>query len=738
VTCFPRIALCSAVLLIFGTSVSAGERPKDWYRTQVPEITADRWTKAVPPLPKPGTVTKADYMRVIKEIHTRWWPTAKKVLEGEGTSYLPTFIRREAFFYRVDKDPKQLDLAMQFIRADYRYRTSGPGAEKPTNFVILGKATETVHWLMPGLSAEQKAFCKQWFLLLDKKYKALEYGPMNRSAGRALGLAALNHWWPDAPRHVERKRYSGTVWNDWWAERDTDENAEDYNGLFLYYVFLWKEVTGEEAAFYADPGVKAICERYLAKASTLGVLPSYGDGCGWGEDAGRWIELMERWGAAYKDGRYRWVAHRIFEYVTRHWKEMWQWGNINVNTADALMSAYLNADWSLTPVKPTLPSMVTHRKALRWMTRQQRIKTHYHSRLTGETIPNKLILRTGWDIGDTYALVELCPPMGHGHLDAGSINAFVSRGSILLSDTPYLVKDHGYHNAFVVKYHKPRKAGWGQIRNAHFAMKTTVKDFHAAGTAAAARIRIENYMGERLTHTRRYFLLGDAGLWVHDSAVGKRRAFLGSFGPAFQTTHVYGKRGENWVNMCQVTVPVAYIWDPKFMMQWNNRPRDLLVYFVPADGAAIRQDNVQVDNSFVSLPNKTFWNNFTTRVWYARQGQIAVNEPTQFSTVLLPHDPTDDATPLAEGINSLVQVEGAAAVRVPAGAGVSLIAGFNDTGKPLTAGPVETDAKWFLVRMKGDTPSGHWVVDAKTLKVDGKDVHTSAEPKTVDTLGAAK
>ena len=41
---------------------------------------------------------------------------------------------------------------------------------------------------------------------------------------------------------------------------------------------------------------------------------------------GRWIAALEGWATAYKDGRFKWIAHRWFEYVTRdHQSEAQQW-----------------------------------------------------------------------------------------------------------------------------------------------------------------------------------------------------------------------------------------------------------------------------------------------------------------------------------------------------------------------------------------------------------------------------
>jgi len=45
-----------------------------------------------------------------------------------------------------------------------------------------------------------------------------------------------------------------------------------------------------------------------------------------------------------KDGRYKWTAHRFFEFFRRHENDFWQWGSPMGWIADGLMDAYRPAD----------------------------------------------------------------------------------------------------------------------------------------------------------------------------------------------------------------------------------------------------------------------------------------------------------------------------------------------------------------------------------------------------------
>ena len=53
--------------------------------------------------------------------------------------------------------------------------------------------------------------------------------------------------------------------------------------------------------------------------------------------------------------------------------------------------------------------------------------------LEDKPIPNKIIFRTGWQPRDTFAMIDLCLPVGHGHRDTGAVTTLVSQGSVLLA-----------------------------------------------------------------------------------------------------------------------------------------------------------------------------------------------------------------------------------------------------------------------------------------------------------------
>jgi len=706
-------------------------KPEPEFRTRIPEITPARWTEKPQPPARPGKVSRGDYLEFIRRTCQRSRDSALRTAGGPENRYQYVLARSEAFFSLAEKDPARARLAMKFVRGDYAYRTRGEGARKPTGFNILMQGAEVCRWLRanPAVSAEDREFLTRWLVLLEEKHGPFEYGAMNRSVGSAVGRELLAALLPGDVKTPERRRYADAVWNDWWPQRDTDENSSGYNGLWLHEIAVWLEIAGKER-LYRDPGMKRLAERSLAQVTPLGVVPGFGDVVSWCTDPGQWIGLMEKWATVYRDGRFKWAAHRLFEYTQAHEKNMWQWGNINDSTAEGLMDAWMAADDSIAETEPDLGSLVTYRKAARWLPKEQRKNGRWFE-LLDKTIPNKLILRTGWQPGDSYALVELCPPMGHGQGDAGSVNCLLSKGSVLLADTPYLIKDHAFHNCFVVKPDSMPGAARPRWRGEDFAdMEIRVEDLHTAPKAAYARVHIRRYMGQPVTLDRRFFFLGDAGLWVRDTATAGNTC-AARFGPAWQTAAVYGRRGVRWVNSCWTTVPAPYIWDLRYMMQWENRPWDLLLYFLPCAGAQVAIDDVTHDDTR-AIVDRPLMNTATRRVWYQRSATLEPGRPQHFSSLLVPHPPTPNASALADGIEPVLDTDDAAVLKLADGRAGTLWAGINDSGRHLQAGPIATDARWFTVRTGPNGVAAYWLIDATRLTFHGREVFSAADRRTVN------
>jgi len=695
------------------------------YKTTVPAITADRWRKKPPPIPEPRTITREDYRALVQEHGKRFRPARLAQADNWQQGLQELWARREAFDYRVTGDEQHARAAMRFLRTACRYWTEGPGGTKhkcnARQLIAVGNAYRAIR-RSRSLTQADHATVRRLLHALMKRFYNWEQGAHNRGTAGAGAVMIFNHLVPNA---ATRQAYVQKVWDQWWAFRDSFENSAGYNALWFADLISVLVITEQESVL-ADPAMKKLAERYLAQVTPVGAMPGHGDVTGFNSAPGRWISVMEKWAAVYKDGRFRWAAHRLMEFMQDH-KAEYERAGLMDSFIEHFIDAYEWADESIAEQEPTTGSTVTYRKGLRKTSHEVEKESLLWAELTQQTIPNKLIFRTGWRAADTYAMVELCPPIGHGHVDAGSINCLTSRGSVLLADTPYLIKDPRFHNAFVLLPDQ-RPKGWRWHEDAYYVRQAaiSVEDFHAGQRVGYARVHITRYRNQPATLDRRVFFLGDDGLWVRDT-LAVAEPFRGRAGPAFQFVGVYPKRGDHWVNACQTSLPAAAITLPYYMIQLTNRPWDLLVYAVPRYGAKLVIDDVTHDDTRLLIPDKALWNNFTRRVWHQRRGVIRPGRAETFDSVLVPHKPTPDASPWVQRIELLPDTGAAAVLKQGRPGRRTVWAGINGSGQAIQAGRIATDAKWFVVHTQRGRTTYYWVVDATSLKVDGRDVFTATQ-----------
>lgn len=464
--------------------------------------------------------------------------------------------------------------------------------------------------------------------------------------------------------------------------------------------------------------------------------------------------------------------------------------------------------------------------------------------------------------------------IGHGHQDAGSINALVHQGSLLLTSPPYLIRDHSMHNTFIVKPIEPQSdenhAGWhfgaygklsqiiepGTFRISFYAkavhgsrylcvyrpcgggytyiveitpewkqysldltishstqglyinpvehlgsnwivaseflldnvhihrrgidinrpdlnriqfinpdFESDITDWHSTDPkvgiewekedtynnssgalrikvnvnkycieetknikldsfyevpgAGYAHIKMEHYNGKDVDVSRRVFFLGDKGLWVRDSLTAKND-FQAKIGPAWQVVNHYGVQGVNWVNTCANTIPVPYIYELKYMMQWTNQPEDLLIWFSNADGASMYIDDVT--DVFIPSLNNTFRNVHQYRIWQKKEVILAPGEKHDFNSVLMPHKPTYDANSLASKISLIEDKPDEAILELKEDiTGYCYLYGINDRGfdQDISAYGIKTDAKQFKIKIGSDGVCEYWLVEATYMKEKG-------------------
>ena len=161
------VALCLAAPAVG----AAAQKKPDW-RTQIPPITAERWTKPVPPIPKARRITRADYLKAIRKIRAGMRKGRLAKIDDHTERFKILWARREAFEYSVTKREEHARNAARFIRTALRHWTEGPGAKSSSSarpFIALGNAYREIRKSRSLTPADHDA-ARKLFVALERRW----------------------------------------------------------------------------------------------------------------------------------------------------------------------------------------------------------------------------------------------------------------------------------------------------------------------------------------------------------------------------------------------------------------------------------------------------------------------------------------------------------------------------------------------------------------------------------------
>ncbi len=703
-------------------------RPNRDAHTLVPALTSSHWQDSSS-LQSTANPSKADYLTFITSTYNRRQPSNPDPFYD----YAPFLYN--SFFYKALGDQSYLDTALGNLDSLYEYYTTGASSTDP-NYEFrradFGHTLGALNWIIDGVTTMGSSTeVKTRILKLEEKTERFnpptvpwQFGAGNQSFGPAAGRKIISALYPDDESATERESMANQIWQDFANNADTYENASNYNALFNTFMLDWLTVASDadRSALYDDPEFKSYVERFLAQVSPLGLIPSYGDSFGFGASPGSWVNIFESWASIYKTRdltlarQLRWAAQATYSWILGQQTPMDFWGNLTDSTINDVMRAWTRVDDSISPSAPTSGSQVLYRHGVSMKSDSERNQTGYPAVVNSGSIPDKLILRSGWGGESLYAMFELAPALGHGHYDTGSLNSLVAGGSYLLGDTPYAVKDHRFHNSFQVV-----PSGAETLSNSFTkasAMSSTVELLEEASLGTVAEFSVSNYLGRPLTLTRTALMVNDpvSGapyLWIRDRLVGTQAsAFTGSIGPAWQTQTIYGTSGDGWANTTYQTIPVAYYGQKEYITQWNNRSYDLAIAF-PTGSGSLTVDNVTHDTT--SLTSATDEQNIAKfRLWNKTSATVGT-EPLSFSTLLLPHSPAPDASSLVEAF-ATVQDDAQVTIIKQTKDGIDQYLGVNDSGSAVEFNGFRTDASHFIIKQSGNSVNYYLVGATEFIK----------------------
>jgi len=624
--------------------------------------------------------------------------------------------------YVHDKDPRMLAMTKAMMRATYEFEKQVAGKREGGG--VLSYADVWRWWFYMKdhklLDTGDEAWLRELVLLNARRFVRIhsgferrERGAQNRSFAWATALRGAAYANPDIPEAARWKAYAQEVWDEWWPYRDTDENTDGYSaGCIAYVLPTWGRLMGVDV--WKDKGYLELAGRWLHEIAPCGARPSYGDGTTFNGTAMANLAMFEQLATITKDGRYKWAAHRLFEYATQNTRDWKTWHLVQDGAATSLFWAYLLADDSVAERVPSSECTITTRKYAEPVPVAIRDKELRWFRMTQKTIPNKLILRSGMGRLSMWAMVQLCPSLGHSAGVAPNITCLMKDYSALLTDQSYMDRAPAYHNVVTVEDLEGLAATGAEER-------ITVPDLGETGMAAYACVDIDLYRGWPVRHRRQIVFLKNHLIWVKDDVLF-HDGFLCKVGPRWQTRQVFPAVGRNWANTFIDFHLSTGLGMGSGLHRTENPATDLLVWFLPQKDCRVTYKDRSKTNIWQTLPQQ---------VQYVWEGLSRAGQKQSFGTVLWPHEPDRDPSKWAKRLEAVAATTDVSAVRARINKNEAFLMVINDTGKPQTAGPVTTDARLCIVQESGGKPVQVMVYNGRTVTYGDREILKLDKPQTV-------
>jgi len=554
-------------------------------------------------------------------------------------------------------------------------------------------------------------------------------GPMHRSTGEAIMKLLAVTMYPDIPEAAEWRRYAELQWNDWWRFRDTPINDTGYFYGQAFPMILGAHLLNHGEVF-TDPAMRAFWERQIHMTTPDGAVAPFGPSSGWNAAAGERLMALEAVAAYTGDGRYRFVAHRMFDYLlyqqapNRSHHMLDHFGQLGVALA------YFLADDDVKPVQPDAGSVVLHHKeTLRVKGKEGAV--HYLEDLdpdplkaqiccgllcTDNVLPFKLCLRSGWNPGDMYMLVDLFPR--HEPMNPTGIVGFVRHNSVFT---------HGMNSKSVTDWMNMFEvtdlSGTAPLvgndnphtRDAYY-MDVTVPVCEDRKRATFARVEVNDYGGFPMSHRREFLFVKNRFCVIRDTATFRAR-FLARIGPNWRTQNIGPQLGDHWAN---TFFSAPYSND----IALNHAQMDLLVYHASRPGRQLLIADDTHDVRRLTMP-------YTLQ--YTWQGIVQPDQPYVFTHLLAPALPDRRTVRsnapgamsqeelygqyLANRVEVVVETDTQSVWRIgPEQENTEWIV-LNTLGEPIALSGLETDARQLYLDVSEGKVVSAFVLGASYVKV---------------------
>ena len=284
------------------------------------------------------------------------------------------------------------------------------------------------------LSEQEKAYCeKAVFRSIRPLFAYTDWGPQNRGMIKGTNLMLAGTCFPEAERAAECLKLGEVLCGESLGKWSI-EDAQVYIPIWLNQVIVYQNVCGTKD-YYNKPMVKFYFDYIMGLMTPQGMMPEFGDGR-FLNSAEAYICCLEKGASVYRDGRMRYAAAKITEYMCSFLKPY----ESTFNNVCFLVSALL---WSDETVEPEPFATVSGEVPEDLIGKKYRF-------CNGEGKDCQYLLFNYRDEGN-YArrvrsymrstLVVEKEKMHHGHSDENSIVLLMAGDSILLRDGGYREMD---------------------------------------------------------------------------------------------------------------------------------------------------------------------------------------------------------------------------------------------------------------------------------------------------------
>jgi len=401
-------------------------------------------------------ITKAEYLAYVHEaVDSAWANHPAEVQRWKAsidTSYIfgynppatdAILAGLYARLYKDTKDSKYAERARQLLVEYGEYKKAYPPTYPKTRLeyakglpalpnIFIAPSYIRAYLLLKDenvLSAKDKMVIEQNIAeSADFLLNFQEWGPMNRATLRAEALMGAVKSLPQHPNAHYWEMMARSIMDDNWGKWEI-EDASGYNGIWLYSVFSYADLIGDESLFHT-PVIHYYLKYFTHLLAPDGTIPEFGDS-GWRSSWERFLACLEKGAAVYHDPTMKYAATRIYHSVMKPGTPR--------NNAWLAQFFYDCARWADDSIQP-LPPPGKSEEVLE------------------DIVGKKIVFRSGYDEKDTYLLLNYRDEgdggllfrdylrntipveeekMHHGHADENSIALLMSGGSVLLRDGGY-------------------------------------------------------------------------------------------------------------------------------------------------------------------------------------------------------------------------------------------------------------------------------------------------------------